>query len=68
MQVLFSLYSEDLQFADFLNVHPPPKKKKKKKKKVFSCLSSSSSTTFGELAPHKSQFFYQFQDVHPFPI
>ena len=66
MRVLSSLYNEDVQFADCLNVHPP--QKKKKKKKVFSCLSSSSSTTFGELPPHKSQFFYQFQDVHPFPI
>ena len=36
------------------------------KKKVFSCPSSSSSTTFGKVPPHKSQFFYQFQDVHPF--
>ncbi|WP_419635517.1 hypothetical protein, partial [Thiolapillus sp.] len=63
MQVLSSLYNEDVQFAHCLNVHPP-----KKKKQVFSCLSSSSSTTFGELPPHKSQFFYQFQDVHPFPI
>ncbi|WP_419627773.1 hypothetical protein, partial [Thiolapillus sp.] len=62
MRILSSLYSEDVQFADCLNVHPP----KKKKKKVFSCPSSSSSTTFGKLPPHKSQFFYQFQDVHPF--
>ena len=67
MRVLSGLYNEDVQFADCLNVHPP-QKKKEKKKKVFSCLSSSSSTTFGELPPHKSQFFYQFQDVHPFPI
>ena len=65
MRVLSSLHNEDVQFADCLNVHPP---KKTKKKKVFSCPSSSSSTTFGELPPHKSQFFYQFQDVHPFPI
>ena len=62
MHILSSLYSEDVQFADCLNVHPP------KKKKVFSCPSSSSSTTFGKVPPHKSQFFYQFQDVHPFPI
>ena len=27
MRVLFSLYSEDAQFADFLNVHAPPQKK-----------------------------------------
>ena len=65
MRVLSSLYNEDVQFADCLNVHPP---KKKEKKKVFSFLSSSSSTTFGKLPPHKSQFFYQFEDVRPFPI
>ena len=64
MQVLCSLYNEDVQFADCLNVHSPTHPKKE----VFSCLSSSSSTTFGELPPHKSQFFHQFQDVHPFPI
>ena len=28
MRVLSSLYNENVQFADFLNVHPPPKKKK----------------------------------------
>ena len=28
MRVLSSLYSEDVQFADCLNVHTPPKKKK----------------------------------------
>ncbi len=27
MPVLSSLYSEDVQLADFLNVHPPSKKK-----------------------------------------
>ncbi len=27
MRVLSSLYSEDVQFADCLNVHPPQKKK-----------------------------------------
>ena len=27
MQVLSSLYNEDVQFADCLNVHPPKKKK-----------------------------------------
>ncbi len=26
MHILSSLYSEDVQFADCLNVHPPPKK------------------------------------------
>ena len=29
MRVLFSLYSEYVQFAACLNVHPPKKKKKK---------------------------------------
>ncbi|WP_293716132.1 hypothetical protein [Thiolapillus sp.] len=28
-RVLSSLYNEDVQFADCLNVHPPKKKKKK---------------------------------------
>ena len=65
MGVLSSLYNEDVQFADCLNVQHS---KKKKKKKVFSCLSSSSSTTFEELPPPKSQFFYQFEDVYPFPL
>ena len=39
MWVLSSLYNEDVQFADCLNVHPP--KKKKKKKKVFVLVVSS---------------------------
>ena len=38
MQVLCSPYNEDVQFADFLNVHPPPKKKKKKKRRYFHAL------------------------------
>ena len=32
MRVLSSLYNEDVQFADCLNVHPPQKKRKEKKK------------------------------------
>ena len=31
MRVLFSLYSEDVQFADFLNVHPPSPTSKEKR-------------------------------------
>ena len=62
MRVLFSLYSEDVQFADFFNVHPPPPKK------AFSCPASHSSTIFGEPPPNISQFFHQFQVVHPFPL
>ena len=61
MQVLCSLYSEDLQFADFQNVHPPPSflsKKQQQKPERFSCPSSQSSTTFGELLPNTSQFFF----------
>ena len=29
MRVLSSLYSEDVQLADCLNVHPPPKKRRR---------------------------------------
>ena len=35
MRVLFSLVSEDEQFADFLNVPPPPPEKKKEKEGNF---------------------------------
>ena len=64
MRVLFSLYSEDAQFADFFNVLAPPLPPKK----AFSCPASRSSTIFGEPPPNKSQFFHQFQDVHTFPL
>uniref|UniRef100_UPI003AF98559 hypothetical protein n=1 Tax=Thiolapillus sp. TaxID=2017437 RepID=UPI003AF98559 len=35
MRVLSSLYNEDVQFADCLNVHPPQKKKEKKEEGIF---------------------------------
>ena len=64
MWVLSSLYNEDVQFADCSNVHPPKKKEKRRYFHAFPLVALPPLANYF----HLNQFFYQFQDVHPFPI
>ena len=66
MRVLFSLYNEDVQFADFLKCAPP--KKFFLKWGYFHALPLIALPPLENYLHINHNSFTSFEDVHPFPL